>query len=72
MPHVPHRQEHEGLAQVAWGACASLVLAFIFLTALGAFEPGEILELTILVVALAGLWLAHEWRGLFRDEGRRR
>ena len=70
MPHVPHRHEHAGLAHVLWGACASAVLLFIFLAALGAFEPGEVVELTIAVIALAALWLAHEWRGLFGAERR--
>jgi fatty acid desaturase len=64
--------DHEPLAQVLWAACAGLVLVFIFLAALGAFEPGDVLPLTIAAVALAALWLAHEWRGLWRDEQRNR
>jgi hypothetical protein len=70
MPHVPQHNE-TGLVHFLWGACASVVLLFIFLAALGAFQPGEVVVLTVAVVALAALWLAHEWRGLFRDEGRR-
>jgi hypothetical protein len=64
------RHDHESRAQVLWAACAGLVLMFIFLAALGAFEPGEVLPLTIAAVGLAALWLAHEWRGLWRDERR--
>lgn len=70
MPHVPHRHEHTGLAHFMWGMCASVVLLFIFLAALGAFKPTEVVEFTIAVIALAALWLAHAWRGLFRDERR--
>jgi hypothetical protein len=57
---------------VLWAACAALVLLFIFLAALGAFEPGDVLPVTIGAVVLAGLWLAHEWGGLWRDERRGR
>jgi xanthine/uracil permease len=70
MPHVPHQTEHAGLGHVLWAACASVVVMFIFLAALGAFEPGEVVELTIVVIGLAALLLAHEWRGLFREERR--
>ena len=51
-----------------WGACAAFVLAFIFFAALGAFEPGEVLPLTVAALVLATLWLAHEWRSLWREE----
>jgi hypothetical protein len=70
MPHVPHRHEHTGLTQVLWGTCASVVVVFIFLAALGAFKPTEVIEVTVVVVALAGVLLAHEWREQFRDESR--
>jgi hypothetical protein len=60
------------VAQVFWATCAALVLLFIFFAALGAFEPGDVLPVTIAAVVLATLWLAHEWRGLWRDERRGR
>ena len=44
------------------------MLLFIFFAALGAVEPSDVLALTIVVLALAVLWLAHAWRGLWRDE----
>ncbi|HEU0023850.1 MAG TPA: hypothetical protein VFQ12_04435 [Thermoleophilaceae bacterium] len=56
------------LSHVFWGACGTAVLLFIFLAALGAFEPGEVVELTVVVLALACAFLAHEWRGLWRAE----
>lgn len=51
-----------------WAVCGLVVVGYVLLAALGAFEPGEVLALTIAVVALAGLLLAHEWREQFRDE----
>jgi ABC-type antimicrobial peptide transport system permease subunit len=62
------RQASAGVAQLVWGACASVVLVYILLAALAVIEPGEVLVLTILVVALAAALLAHEWREQFRDE----
>lgn len=51
-----------------WVACGSLVLLGIFLAALGAFDPTEAVALTVALLVLAALWLAHEWGGLWRDE----
>ena len=70
MPHVPHRHEHTGLSHLLWAVCASVVVVFVFLAALGAFEPKEVIEITVVVVALAAALLAHEWREQFRDERR--
>jgi hypothetical protein len=68
--HLPHLREHPSLKHALWAACAGIVVLYIFLAALGAFEPSEVVELTVVVVALAALLLAHEWRGQFRDERR--
>jgi hypothetical protein len=72
---TPLRVVHQGaggapsrLAHALWGVCGAVVLGFILLTALGAFEPGEVVELTVIVLALAVAFLAHEWRGLWRAE----
>jgi hypothetical protein len=75
--HLPHfeRDEHPRLGSALhlfWGACAAIVLLYIFLAALGAIDPGEVVVVTVLVLALAVLWLAHAWRGLWRDEKRTR
>ena len=51
-----------------WIACGSLVLLGIFFAALGAFDPTEAVGLTALLLVMAGLWLAHEWSGLWHDE----
>jgi hypothetical protein len=51
-----------------WAACGAVVVGYVFFAALGAFEPDEVIELTIAVAALAALLLTHEWREQFRDE----
>ena len=66
----PDHHHHVPVAQVFWAGCAALVLLFIFLAALDAFDPGDVLPVTVAVVVLAALWLAHEWLGLWRDEHR--
>lgn len=72
MPHLPDRHEPTPLAPFLWAACGSGVVVYVFLAALGAFAPGEVIVLTIAVLALAGAALAHahEWREQFRDERR--
>jgi hypothetical protein len=75
MLHLPQfgHGEHpvlESVSHAFWAVCGAIVLLFIFFAALGAVEPDEALELTIVVLALAVLWLAHAWRGLWRDERR--
>jgi hypothetical protein len=57
-----------GVPRLAWAICGVLVLVYIVLAALGAFEPGEAVVPTVAAVALAALLLAHEWRKQFRDE----
>ncbi|HEV2873583.1 MAG TPA: hypothetical protein VGW14_00425 [Thermoleophilaceae bacterium] len=73
MPHLPHLDHGahpvlESVGHAFWALCGAIVVLFIFFAALGAVEPDETLELTIVVLALAVLWLAHAWRGLWRDE----
>jgi hypothetical protein len=75
--HLPHfeRDEHPRLGSALhlfWGACAAIVLLYIFLAALSAIDPGEVVVVTVVVLALSVLWLAHAWRGLWRDEKRTR
>jgi hypothetical protein len=65
MPHPPAHVAH-----AFWGTCGAIVVAYIFFAALGAVQPDEAVELTIVVLALAVLWLGHAWRDLWRDERR--
>jgi hypothetical protein len=62
--------DHWNAARFAWATCGALVLIYIFLAALDAFDPGEVVIVTAGAVVLAALWLAHEWREQFHDERR--
>jgi hypothetical protein len=71
--HLHHPHEHSALDRLAhgfWAMCGSLVILFIFFAALGAIDPTEAVEVTVVVLALAVLRLAHAWRELWRDERR--
>jgi hypothetical protein len=60
--------DHWGPQRLLWAACGALVIVYIFLAALGAFEPEDVIVLTVAAVVVAALWLAHEWREQFKDE----
>ena len=47
------------LAATFWVLVLAVVVLFAFFVALGAFSPGEVVGLTIGVVVLAVLWIAH-------------
>jgi hypothetical protein len=71
--HLPHLEPDahpvlHTLAHAFWALCGTIVVLFIFFAALGAVEPEEAVELTVVVLALAVLWLAHAWRELWRAE----
>jgi TRAP-type C4-dicarboxylate transport system permease large subunit len=73
--HPPrlHADEHPHLSSLAhafWALCGAIVILYIFFAALGAIDPTEAVELTVVVLTLAALWLAHAWRDLWRDERR--
>jgi uncharacterized membrane protein YhaH (DUF805 family) len=56
------------LSETFWVLVLSVVVLFAFFVALGAFSPGEVAGLTIAVVALALLWVAHAvWDSRHRD-----
>jgi TRAP-type uncharacterized transport system fused permease subunit len=42
-----------------WVLLISLVALFVFLLALGAYSPGEVVGLTIVMVVLFVIWVAH-------------
>ena len=47
------------LSETFWVLVLGVVVLFAFFAALGAFEVGEALWVTVAVVVLAALWLAH-------------
>jgi uncharacterized membrane protein YhaH (DUF805 family) len=47
------------LSETFWLLVLGVVVMFAFFAALGAFEVGEAVGLTLAVVVLAALWLAH-------------
>ena len=47
------------LSETFWLLVLGVVALFAFFAALGAFEVGEAIGVTIAVVILAALWLAH-------------
>jgi hypothetical protein len=57
---------------VLWALCGTVVVLFIFFAALGAIEPSEAEEVTVVVLVLTVVWSAHAWRGLWQDERRER
>jgi fatty acid desaturase len=56
------------LADTFWVLILSLIVLFAFFAALGAFSPGEVLGLTLAMVALTAAWIAHAfWEARHRD-----
>jgi hypothetical protein len=47
------------LSETFWILILSVVVLFAFFVALGAFSPGDVVGLTLAVVGLGLLWLAH-------------
>jgi hypothetical protein len=70
----PHDGSHPRLSSMAhafWAVCGTVVVAFIFFAALGAFDPADAVVPTVVVLVLATLWVSHSWRQLWRDERER-
>ena len=59
------------LRTALWALCASIVLLAIGLAALAGLEPSDAWPVTVTVLLLAVLWLAHEWSRLWEEERRR-
>ena len=47
------------MSESFWVLLVSLVALFAFLLALGAYSPGDVLGLTIVMVVLLVLWIAY-------------
>jgi protein-S-isoprenylcysteine O-methyltransferase Ste14 len=56
------------LADTFWVLVLAIIVLFAFFVALGAFSPGEVVGLTLAVIVLALLWIAHAvWDSRHRD-----
>ncbi len=56
------------LSETFWLLVLGVVVMFAFFAALGAFEVGDAVWLTVAVVILAALWLVHAiWVSRHRD-----
>jgi fatty acid desaturase len=47
------------LSETFWLLSLAVVVMFAFFVALGAFKPGEVAAVTVGVIVLAVLWVAH-------------
>jgi hypothetical protein len=66
--HLPHPfRDHPRVGETAregfWVVALGVIAAFAFFAALGAFSPGDVLPVTILVAALVAAWCHHAWTG---------
>jgi fatty acid desaturase len=67
---MPHRRSRmmDTLSETFWVLVLAIVVLFAFFLALGAFEPGEVVIPTLVVVGLACLWVGHAvWDSRHRD-----
>ncbi len=56
------------LSETLWLLVLAVVVLFAFFVALGAFQPGEVLALTLVIAILALLWVVHAvWDSRHRD-----
>jgi uncharacterized membrane protein YhaH (DUF805 family) len=49
------------LREAFWVLTLGVIGCFAFFFTLGAISPGEVIEVTAVVLALCGLWLLHGW-----------
>jgi hypothetical protein len=47
------------MSESFWILLAAIVALFVFLLALGAYSPGEVIGLTVVMVVLFVLWIGH-------------
>jgi hypothetical protein len=56
------------LSETFWILVLAVVVLFAFFVVLGAFSPGQVAGLTVAMVVLAVLWVAHAvWASRHRD-----
>jgi fatty acid desaturase len=67
---MPHRRSRTlaTLSETFWILALAAIVLFAFFVALGAFSPGDVVVLTMVVAVLAVLWVAHAvWESHHRD-----
>jgi len=47
------------MSESFWIVLVAIVALFVFLLALGAYSPGEVVTLTVVMIVLFLLWLGH-------------
>ena len=58
----------ETMRETFWILALAVIALFAFFAALGAFSPGDAVEMTIGVVVLAVVWIAHAmWESRHTD-----
>jgi fatty acid desaturase len=56
------------LSETFWILVLAIVVLFVFFLALGAFSPGDVVGVTLVVGLLAVLWIGHAvWDSRHRD-----
>jgi fatty acid desaturase len=56
------------LSETFWILVLAIIVLFAFFLALGAFSPGDVVGVTLVVGVLAVLWIAHAvWDSRHRD-----
>ena len=56
------------LAETFWILVLAFIVLFAFFAVLGAFSPGEVIVLTLIVLILTLAWIAHAvWDSRHRD-----
>lgn len=61
---VMHDGGHESFQQIRegfWVLTLGVLVCFAFFLALGAFSLGDSATVTIVIAALAGIWIVHVW-----------
>lgn len=59
---------NNALVAFLWALIAAAIVLFIFFAAFGGFDPAEAKTTSVVVAALAVLWLAHAWKRLFSKQ----
>ena len=62
-PLTGGRTRRRSLPSAFWPVGEIVVVAYVFLAALGAFRPDQVVPISMIVAFLGGLWLMHALGG---------